>query len=235
MPKPLSYFMADLAYVFADPKLLERAFTHRSAHHLNNERLEFLGDSILNFCVGALLFQKFPQLKEGQLSRMRANLVKGESLANLASKLKLGDYLILGEGERKSGGQQRLSILEDAFEALIGALYLDGGLELVQDKIQAWFLPILANLPLEVSEIDAKTQLQELLQGRGIPLPLYHLLKTEGLPHEQRFFISCEVPSLNLCREGLGRSRKAAEQEAAMQMLAALVEEESARDVPKIS
>jgi ribonuclease-3 len=242
--KELRYLMDSMGYVFKNPELLTMALTHRSAgkgnypeNHPNhpsryhNERLEFLGDAVLELCIGAELFHRYPAAKEGQLSRMRANLVRGDSLVKLATALGLGDYLLLGQGERKAGGHRRASILEDAMEALIGALYLDGGLEVAQQYVLKWFNEILKSFDAEtngvcaINAVDAKSQLQEYLQGRGYPTPGYILLRTEGLAHEQDFFVSCNVPELNLSGEGVARNRKTAEQLAASSVLQKILEE----------
>jgi ribonuclease-3 len=241
--KELRYLMDSIGYVFQNPDLLKTALTHRSVvkghypenhpnhpsqHH--NERLEFLGDAVLELCIGAELFHRYPLAKEGQLSRMRANLVRGDSLVKLAMALNLGDYLLLGQGERHSGGHRRASILEDAMEALIGALYLDGGLEVAQRCVLKWFDEILKSFDPHregipsIHTIDAKSRLQEYLQGLGHATPNYILTKTEGLAHEQDFFVACEVPELNISGEGVARNRKSAEQNAASSVLNKIVE-----------
>lgn len=209
---------------FSDFTLAERALTHRSFEGPNNERLEFLGDSILNFIIAEELYQRFPRAQEGDLSRMRARLVKGETLADIAREHQLGDCLRLGPGELKSGGHRRESILADALEALIGAIYLDAGIERCRALVLAWYQQRLAQVvPGEVNK-DAKTRLQEMLQGRGLPLPVYHLLDTRGEAHRQLFEVACEVPSLQARFIGSGGSRRAAEQAAAEAAIARLQE-----------
>jgi ribonuclease-3 len=231
--KELRYLMESMGYVFKNPELLKTALTHRSAGigQVQNERLEFLGDAVLALCIGTELFNRFPFAKEGQLSRMRANLVRGDSLTKLAMTLELGDYLLLGQGERKTGGQRRSSILEDAMEACIGALYLDGGLEVAQKYISHWFDELFQSFNSElqamsaINAIDAKSQLQEYLQGQGYEIPRYVLVRTEGLPHAQDFFVRCDVHELSISQEGVAKSRKAAEQIAAGFVLEKIIEE----------
>jgi ribonuclease-3 len=208
-----------LHYKFSDPSLLTEAITHRSKHSINNERLEFLGDSILGYVISSELFQRYPQAREGQLTRGRAVLVKGETLAELALQLELGDYLHLGPGELKSGGHRRKSILADAMEAIIGAIYLDGGLEAARHHILAVYSDKLHALSLEEVSKDPKTQLQEYLQARKQPLPDYEVVATTGSEHEQVFEISCKVKMLSRAVKGTGRSRRKAEQAAASKAL----------------
>ncbi|WP_439651317.1 ribonuclease III [Microbulbifer guangxiensis] len=203
-----------LGHQFSRPDLLELALTHRSAGSRNNERLEFLGDSILGFTIGAALFDKFPQGREGQLSRLRAQLVSGETLAKLAREMDLGDCLRLGEGEMKSGGFRRASILADAVEALIGAIYLDAGLEAARERVLAWFASRLENLSLETAK-DPKTRLQEWLQARQRPLPEYTVVDVSGAEHAQRFVVECRVKGLNAPVRGEASSRRSAEKLAA--------------------
>jgi ribonuclease-3 len=221
--KEMTLLMEKLGYVFKDPALLQRALTHRSVNAAeqtaHNERLEFLGDAVLALCVGQVLFEQFPWAKEGQLSRMRAELVKGDSLVEWAKKLSLGDYLWLGQGELKTGGSRRSSILEDAMEALIGALYLDGGLPVAEDFIRQSFQSTLESFTPTIQTLDAKSELQEFLQREGHSIPEYILVRTEGLAHDQEFFVNCEVKALGLVAEGAGRNRKAAEQVAAKMVL----------------
>lgn len=204
-----------LGYNFADPQLLTLALTHRSAAGRNNERLEFLGDSILNHIIAEALYQQFPGSKEGDLSRMRASLVKGETLAEVARELQLGDYLLLGPGERKSGGHRRDSILADAFEAIVGGILLDSDVEQCRRIVLAWFSLRLDQLDGASAEKDAKTQLQEYLQGRRNPLPEYELLGILGEDHKQRFHVACRIQKPALVVEGSGGSRRKAEQAAA--------------------
>jgi len=204
-----------LGYVFEDNAKLMAALTHRSKHSLNNERLEFLGDSILGYVISSDLYQRFPQASEGQLSRGRASLVKGETLAALARDIDLGDFLLLGPGELKSGGFRRDSILADTMEAIIGAIYLDGGLEAVKSYILALFAVKLDSLSLENVHKDPKTKLQEYLQARQLALPEYSVVSTTGTDHEQVFEISCKVEGMAVLSLGKGTSRRKAEQQAA--------------------
>lgn len=200
---------------FAKPELLSQALTHRSYGSPHNERLEFLGDGILNCVIAAALFERFPRTKEGDLSRMRASLVRQESLARLAQELGMGDMLRLGEGELKSGGFSRPSILADALEAVFGALYLDGGFEAARDAINALYAPALAALDPKAVDKDSKTLLQELLQSRRISLPKYSVVATAGAAHDQRFEVECVIAELGVRTSGSGTSRRIAEQEAA--------------------
>ena len=211
-----------LGYRFRDPTLLDAALTHRSASRLNYERLEFLGDSVLNFVVALLTFQRYPQAPEGDLSRYRAALVSSASLAAVAGPLGLGDQLRLGSGELKTGGFRRDSILADSLEALFGAIYLDSGLESATDVIRRLLGPKLGQLPAAQALKDPKTRLQEELQSRGLDLPLYGLDEVGGEPHEQWFVASCDVPTLGLRETGEGSSRRRAEQQAAQRVLDAL-------------
>ena len=210
---------------FSQPDLIRRALTHRSANADNNERLEFLGDSVLGFVIAERLFQKFTEADEGVLSRLRATLVNQTSLANIARKLHLGDYLILGSGELKSGGYRRDSILSDAMEALIGALLLDQGMEACRVWILDLFAEQIDGLSLRDWKKDPKTRLQESMQARGLQLPLYTLRSVVGQPHEQSFVVECQVSLTDETCEGRGSSRKRAEQESAEKMLAKLAEE----------
>lgn len=211
-----------LGYSFGDPALLEVALTHRSAGRANYERLEFLGDSVLNFVVAVLAFQHYPEASEGDLSRYRAALVSSRSLADVAAELELGDQLRLGGGELKSGGFRRGSILADSLEAVFGAIYLDGGLDSARDVIGRLFQTRLAQLPTAQDLKDPKTRLQEALQSRGLALPRYTMEEVSGEPHEQWFVASCVVASLEVSERGEGPSRRKAEQEAAQRVLAAL-------------
>ncbi len=208
-----------LGHVFSDETLLVTALTHRSYGTPNNERLEFLGDGILDFVIAASLFHRFPGLPEGDLSRLRANLVRQESLHRLAQELKIGDVLRLGEGELKSGGAQRPSILADALEAVFGAIYLDAGFPAAQQVIEKLYAPMLDELKPGQFQKDAKTRLQEWLQGRKKPLPRYLLLETTGAAHSQRFEVACEIDAPTLRTIGHGTSRRIAEQVAAEQAL----------------
>lgn len=208
-----------LGYYFKDPSLLSLALTHRSIGAKNNERLEFLGDAILGFVVAELLFHKFPEQKEGQLSRIRSQLVKRETLAKVARSLQLGEYLSLGPGELRSGGQNRESILSDSVEAIIAAVYLDSDMATASDFI----LRILANhielIQPEMQAKDPKTTLQEKLQARKMPLPHYEVESVSGDQHNQRFKVSCQVETLGIQASGQGSSRRAAEQSAAELLL----------------
>jgi ribonuclease III len=209
-----------LGYPFRKPQLLRQALTHRSHSVPNNERLEFLGDSVLNFVVARRLYAHFPRLSEGELSRLRANLVNQGSLFEVADSLHLGDAILLGEGELKSGGFRRPSILADALEALFGAVFLDGGFEAAEKTIGELFAEKINALdPMAVAK-DAKTKLQEWLQGRKIALPTYTVVETRGEAHDQTFLVECSVPKLNLKAMGTGASRRAAEQIAAAEVLA---------------
>jgi ribonuclease-3 len=208
-----------LGAAFSDPGLLELALTHRSHGPANNERLEYLGDAVLSFAVAELLFRQFPGASEGELSRYRASLVSGESLAAIAAGLGLGEHLRLGEGELKSGGQRRATILADALEAVFGALYLDQGLDAARAVAARLFGDALASLPDAAALKDPKTQLQEWLQGRGFARPAYTVLEVGGEPHAQHFRVRCDVAELGLAAEAEGSSRRRAEQEAAQRIL----------------
>ncbi len=217
-----------LGYRFKDEALLQLALTHRSFGGQNNERLEFLGDSILNFIIAEDLFARFPQAKEGQLSRLRARLVKGVTLAEIAREFGLGDYLRLGSGELKSGGFRRESILADAVESIIGAIYLDSGFDACRERVLFWYASRLAGLSLKDTLKDPKTKLQEFLQSRQLALPRYEVINIEGEAHAQTFHVRCMVEALNEAPLGRGNSRRLAEQEAAQLALVALGLEEKA-------
>lgn len=219
-----------LGYRFNNVSLLTVALTHRSFGTPNNERLEFLGDAILSYAMAELLFMRFPSANEGQLTRLRADLVKEETLADIATQLKLGGELRLGGGELKSGGWRRASILADAFEAIVGAVYLDANSEIYQVKqlLMALYTDRLEKLTLNESK-DAKTRLQEYLQARRLELPLYRVLTVVGSPHEQHFSIECRVAGLEKPTYGEGNSRRHAEQVAAAQALD-LLQKSSTRD-----
>lgn len=204
-----------LGHAFTDAGLLRTALTHRSFGTPNNERLEFLGDGILDCVIAAALFHRFKDLAEGDLSRLRANLVRQDALHGLAADLKLGECLHLGEGELKTGGAQRPSILADALEALFGAIYLDAGFEAAQSAILKLYAPLLDAIKPGLAQKDAKTRLQEWLQGRKKALPRYQLLEASGAAHEQRFEVVCEIDSPPLRTLGQGQSRRIAEQVAA--------------------
>jgi ribonuclease-3 len=213
-----------LGYQFADDALLQQALTHRSYSRKNNERLEFLGDAVLNCTIAQQLFQRFPKAKEGQLSRLRAQLVKGETLAELGREFELGECLRLGSGELKSGGFRRDSILADAVEAIIGAISLDHSLQAAQDVIIQWFEPRLQEMNLSDNIKDSKTRLQEFLQSQKAPLPQYSVREVSGEAHDQTFTVDCDVEGLEQPTVGLGNSRRIAEQEAALAALTALGE-----------
>lgn len=219
---PLAWVRAELGYEPRDPALFRSALTHRSAPGPNNERLEFLGDAVLNLVVAHHLYAAFPAASEGDLSRLRARVVSGEPLAEVAASLKLGEALQLGSGELKTGGFRRQSILADGFEAVCGALYLDGGLAVADAVIERLFEPRIAALPAPHELKDAKTRLQEHLQSRGLTLPRYKVERVEGEPHAQTFHVTCEVPVLRLAAQGQGSSRRRAEQEAAERILVAV-------------
>lgn len=208
-----------LGYTFRDRKLFERALTHRSFSADHNERLEFLGDSVLNLSAAALLYQRAARQDEGQLSRLRAALVRAEALAEVARTVDLGGFLRLGEGELQSGGAQRESILADAVEALLGAIYLEAGFDAAQEVMRRLFAPLLESLDADVVRKDAKTQLQEFLQGQRLPLPSYSVLDVRGAAHRQQFKVECSVAALGLTVEGEGDSRRRAEQDAATRMI----------------
>lgn len=209
-----------LGHPFKNPELAEQALTHRSFGGVHNERLEFLGDAIINLLMAEALYQRFPGNREGELTRMRANLVKGETLAAVARELQLGDALRLGSGEMKSGGWRRDSILADALEAILGAIYLDSGLDACRERVLVWFDERLRQAsPGEVNK-DPKTRLQEQLQSRAQALPTYQLHATHGEAHNQQFEIHCQVPSIGgRVFRGQGSSRRAGEQAAAQAVL----------------
>ncbi len=211
-----------LGHTFSRPDLLVQALTHRSYATLNNERLEFLGDSVLNCSVARALYDAFPDLPEGSLSRLRANLVRQETLAEIAVVLKLGDVLRLGEGELKSGGFRRPSILADALESLFGAVFLDAGFDAAQRVVRGLFDPLVAQIDPKASGKDPKTQLQEVLQSRRLPLPEYRLVDTRGEAHDQSFIVECVLVRPALVTRGVGKSRRAAEQEAAREACTAV-------------
>jgi ribonuclease-3 len=217
--KQLPRLIASLGHAFGDEGLLRQALTHRSYSAQHNERLEFLGDSVLNCTIAKALYDAFPNLPEGTLSRMRANLVKQDTLAEIAVRLKLGDYMLLGEGELKSGGFRRPSILADTLESIFGAVFLDAGFEAAQGVVLRLFEPIIAAIDPNASGKDAKTRLQEWLQARKHTLPDYQLTGTHGEAHDQVFVVACHIPALGITTQGQGRSRRAAEQEAALAVL----------------
>jgi ribonuclease-3 len=211
-----------LGYKFNDPNLLKLALTHRSSSGINNERLEFLGDSIVNCVIAEALYHQFPKAQEGDLSRWRASLINRETLGTLARDFEMGRYLILGPGELKSGGTERLSILSCAMEAIIGAIYIDSNFEAIRDRILKWYEPLLSALTKTSSHKDPKTELQEYLQAEHMPLPVYTVESVEGEAHQQAFTISCTVDGVEEKVLGKGTSRRRAEQDAAEVMLGIL-------------
>jgi len=208
-----------LGYQFNNPKILKTALTHCSSDDHNNERLEFLGDSIVNFIIAEMLYQQFPHAQEGDLSRWRATLINREALGELARQFQLGRYLFLGPGELKSGGGQRLSILSCAMEAIIGAIYLDGGFEVTRESVLRWYAPLLHSLSFSTNHKDPKTKLQEYLQSLHMSLPTYSVESVEGESHQQIFIVNCYVEGVPQKVTGKGTSRRRAEQEAAELML----------------
>ncbi|AZL85649.1 MULTISPECIES: ribonuclease III [Aliivibrio] len=215
MTSPLQRLERKIGYKFNDEGFLKLALTHRSANGTHNERLEFLGDSILSFVVADELYHRFPKVDEGDMSRMRATLVRGHTLAELGREFELGDYLFLGPGELKSGGFRRDSILADAVEAIIGGIYLDSDTEVIRRIILAWYKTRLDSIEPGISQKDPKTRLQEYLQGRRKPLPTYTVTKIKGEAHNQEFTIECIVAGLDKPVIGKGSSRRKAEQSAA--------------------
>ncbi|MGB0379263.1 MAG: ribonuclease III [Luminiphilus sp.] len=213
-----------IGYQFHQTDLLLQALTHRSASKTNNERLEFVGDSVVNHVVAVALFSKYPKVSEGELSRRRTHFVRGSFLAQIAIEWSLGDYLILGTGERKSGGRHRESILGDAVEAIAGAILLDSNLQQTAEVVLSWFQTAL-DQAAEGFDRDPKTQLQEWLQARQYPLPEYRLVSTTGPDHDQTFRVACKVKPFDTPFHGEGRSRREAEQEAASAALSELGDE----------
>ena len=219
---PRAWLRERLDYTPRDVGLFRAALTHRSAPGPNNERLEFLGDAVLNLVVARHLFEAFPEATEGDLSRLRARVVSAEPLAEVAASLGVGEALQLGSGELRSGGFRRQSILADALEALCAALFLDGGLAVAEAFVARLFGPRIALLPAAEALKDPKTKLQEYLQSRGLALPVYAVDGVEGEPHAQIFAVSCRVSALGRIAQGRGSSRRRAEQEAAERILAAI-------------
>ncbi|MDD0822877.1 ribonuclease III [Mannheimia sp. AT1] len=211
-----------LGYQFNNLDYLTQALTHRSAAAKNNERLEFLGDSILNFTIGKALYDKFPKANEGELSRMRATLVREQTLAIIARQFDLGDYLKLGPGELKSGGYRRESILSDCVEAIIAAIYLDCDMAKAMEKVVDWYADLLKEISPGDSQKDPKTRLQEYLQGKKQPLPEYDVLDIKGEAHNQTFRVTCKVITIDETFIGTGTSRRKAEQDAAEKVLAVI-------------
>lgn len=223
MSKAHAELLRQLNYTFKNPALLERALTHRSKSAEHYERLEFLGDSVLNLAISNELYDRYPALPEGDLTRLRASLVRQQTLAELARRLELGRYLELGSGELKSGGYDRDSILADTLEAVLGAIYKDGGLEAALRVIRALYADAFSRLDPRAIPKDPKTQLQEYLQKQSLPTPSYSIVEVTGEPHEQNFVVECRVPGLPEPVRGEGRSRRAAEQEAAARALERLM------------
>ena len=219
MSDALADLQGRLQHTFSNPTLLRQALTHRSFSIDHNERLEFLGDSVLSLAVSDLLYQRLSDLPEGDLSRVRANLVRQETLHQLSIELGLPEVIRLGEGEMRSGGQKRPSILADVLEAVIGAVYLDAGFTVAQGLVHRLFNALEINPAMEAIGKDAKTELQEWLQGRRMKVPLYRVVGTLGAAHRQTFDVECEVLELNLTERGIGGSRRAGEQAAAAAML----------------
>jgi len=225
LDKAESWLDKTLRYRFHDTSLFSQALTHRSANGRNNERLEFLGDAVLDFVISDAVFKRRPDADEGDLSKLRASLVKDTSLAQLAADLGIGDHLILGSGERKTGGHRRESILADALEAVFGAVFLDSGFEAAEEIIGRVFEQRLKELPDAEDLRDAKTQLQEWLQARQLSLPDYELVTVTGKAHQQRFAVTCTVSELSQTTEGESTTRRNAEQQAASRMLKVLAGE----------
>ncbi len=215
LSEPLESLEHALGHAFGEPTLLRQALTHRSYGQPHNERLEFLGDSVLNCAMAALLFERFGKLDEGDLSRLRSNLVKQQALVDIAQRLTLSRHLLLGEGELRSGGMRRPSILGDTVEALIGAIFIDAGFDRAFAVIRGLYDPILKSVDPRTLGKDAKTLLQEHLQGKKLPLPVYAVVATHGAAHNQTFEVECAVPKLGIQVLGSGGSRRAAEQAAA--------------------
>ncbi|PHR64534.1 ribonuclease III [Pseudidiomarina marina] len=228
LPKPpLKQLEKSFGYTFKNRDALTQALTHRSAAAKHNERLEFLGDSVLGIIISEALFEQFPDIDEGDLSRMRATLVCGRSLAKLAQRFDLGKFLVLGPGEMKSGGHRRESILADAVEALLGAMYLESNLNTCREVVLNWYAKQLAAIKPGVSHKDPKTRLQEYLQGRQCALPVYEVVATQGQAHNQQFTVSCQVDGLKEPILGTGTSRRKAEQQAATEALEQLIQQDN--------
>ena len=214
----LAALQRSIGYQFSDLGLLQQALTHKSHSKTNNERLEFVGDAVLGYLVGSMLYRNYPHVQEDALSLMRAQLVRGKTLAQVAMRLNLPDYLQLGSGELRSGGRQRASILADALEAVIGAVHEDGGIEQAQQLVQKLFADLTQGLDAE-SLKDPKTRLQELLQGNGLDLPTYTVEQVSGADHQRQYTVKCEVPSLAVQAVAADSSRRAAEKAAAHEVL----------------
>jgi ribonuclease III len=214
----LAQLCKNLGYLFKDHNLLLQALRHRSVGKQSNERLEFLGDAVLNFIIAAELYRFYPAIREGELSRLRANLVNGGVLAELANELQIGMFLQFGSGELKSGGATRKSILADALEAVIGAIYLDSDIDHCRDRILAWFKNRIKHAG-EAEQKDPKTRLQELLQMNKLPLPIYTVAATDGAAHSQTFHVECTVPGIDIKASGIGSNKRSAERNAAEHFL----------------
>lgn len=221
--KKLNILQKKLGHTFNDEAMLIRALTHRSAGARHNERLEFLGDSLLSMVIADALFHRFPKVNEGDMSRMRATLVREKTLAELAREFELGDYLILGPGELKSGGFRRESILADAVEALIGAVYLDTDIEQMRTMLLSWYEDRLNDIQPGIDQKDPKTRLQELLQGKRKSLPTYTVVDVIGEAHNQKFTVHCQIDGVSEPVVGIGTSRRKAEQSAAEHALEVLL------------
>lgn len=222
MTQDINKLSRSIGHQFKDSRLIKQALTHRSAGGNNNERFEYLGDAILGFVVADVLFHYFPDATEGELSRLRSSLVKRDTLAEIAREYSLGEYLILGSGELRSGGHARSSILADGLEAIFAAIYLDGGYQQTREIILSVFSKRFNNLTLNDQEKDPKTRLQELLQSRKLNLPSYEVTEIKGDPHEQVFHVVCVIDELKQKIMGAGSSRRKAEQDAAARMLSVL-------------
>ena len=217
--EPYKPLYKKIGYTFEDATNLEQALTHRSAGKNHNERLEFLGDAVLGMIIADELYKRFPDQPEGSLTRMRSSLVKGETLSAIGLEFELGSLLKLGPGELKSGGHRRASILEDAVEAIIGAIYLEAGIAKTQSLVLSWFAKRLDDIDPNVVHKDSKTRLQEYLQGRKLPLPSYTVVDIKGKDHQQTFVVECQVKNIKQPVVAQGSSRRKAEQDAAKQVL----------------
>ena len=225
MATKLDKLEQNLNYCFSDTALAQRALTHRSANKLNNERLEFLGDSLLGFVVAEFLWESYPQATEGELSRMRASMINKDNLATIAREIELGDHIQLGAGELKSGGKHRDSILADTVEAIIAAIYLDGGIDACKAFIRRWSTAKFSSDDSNQDQKDFKTRLQELMQARGQALPAYTVVEISGEAHQQTFRVECAIEDLQSPLQGSGTSKRSAEQNAAHNVLDILMED----------
>ena len=234
-PQPIDRLMQHIGHLFTSPALLKEALTHRSYGQPNNERFEFVGDGILNYTIARMLFDAFPELSEGQLSRLRANLVNQATLAEIARELTLGDCLFLGDGERKSGGHDRPSILADAMEAIFAAVCLDADFAVAENVVRRLYAARVAGIDLNRQAKDATTRLQEMLQARRLPLPAYRILNQSGDAHLSQFEVACDIPQLGLATCGEGSSRRAAEQLAAERAIEAIEAQDAKTGKPRKS